>query len=144
MLLNDSQMTMGPLCLELLFTPVDYILMICLTKWLSWLVGVNSRACSSICIYIIISLISFCFEGFIHFLAVTWALGLKKCLKSRGHWHNTKRNSHWMLACLAMRVSRSSWTLLGTYHGGVQRSRDLKPQWDGFHKCWDGSHGSCS
>jgi len=43
--------------------------------------------------------------------AMTWALGLKKWLKSQEH--NTKKNSPWILACLVTRASKASWTLLG-------------------------------
>ena len=78
MLLSDSQMSMRPLCLYLLFSSVDYIFVICLTKCLSSLVGVQSRAGSSICICIIISLLSFCSKGVIQFWVVTWALAPKK------------------------------------------------------------------
>ena len=39
MVLSNSQLSMRPLCSELLFTPVDYIFVICLMKCLSWLVG---------------------------------------------------------------------------------------------------------
>jgi len=40
MVLSDSQLSMIPLYSKLLFTPVDYIFVICLKKFLSWLVGV--------------------------------------------------------------------------------------------------------
>ena len=59
MVLSDSQLSMIPLCLELLFTLVDYIFVICLTKCLSWLVGVHSSLCSRICVGIIVSMFLF-------------------------------------------------------------------------------------
>jgi len=65
MLLSDSQISMRPLCSDLLFTPVDYIFVIFLTKFLSWLVGDQLSPCSSNCISIIIPLLSFCYEGVI-------------------------------------------------------------------------------
>jgi len=65
MLLSDSQMSMRPLCLDLLFTPVDYIFLICLMKCLSWIVGVLSRDFLSNCICIIIPLLSLCSKGVI-------------------------------------------------------------------------------
>jgi len=40
MLLSDYQLSMRPLSLDLLFTPVGYICVICLMKSLSWLVWV--------------------------------------------------------------------------------------------------------
>ena len=43
MVLNDSLLSMRPLCSKLLFTPVDYICIICLMKFLSWIVGVQSK-----------------------------------------------------------------------------------------------------
>jgi len=77
---------------------------------ISWLVGVQSRDCSSSCNCIIISLLSFFHEGVIQFWAKASALGLKKWLKSQGHWHNTKKNSPWMLACHVMGESKASLT----------------------------------
>jgi len=44
MLLNDSHMSMRHLCLNILFTLEDYIFVTCLTKCLSWIVRVHSRA----------------------------------------------------------------------------------------------------
>ena len=41
MLLSDSQISIRPLCLILLFTPLDAMFVTCLTKFLSWLVGVG-------------------------------------------------------------------------------------------------------
>ena len=98
MVLSDSHISMRSICLNLLFTPIDYIFVICLMKCLSWLVGVWFRASSSIYICIIFSLLSFCFEGVIQFWAVTWDLGLKSGSNLRdadttlgkivhGHWH---------------------------------------------------------
>ena len=84
MLHSDSQVSMSPLCLNMLFTLVDYIFMTCLTKRLSWVVGVWLRACLGIYICIIVSLLSLCSEGVIQFWVVTSALGLKKWLKSQG------------------------------------------------------------
>ena len=49
--LSDSKLCMRPLCSELLFTPVNYIFVMCLTKWLSCLVGVQSRSSTSIFLY---------------------------------------------------------------------------------------------
>lgn len=83
MVLSDSQISMKSICFYLLFTPVDYIFVICLTKCLSWLVGVLLRACSTNWFCIIISLLFYYSEDVIPFWVVTWALGLKKCLKSR-------------------------------------------------------------
>jgi len=40
MVLSDSQLSMIPLCLQLLITHVGYTFAICLTKCLSGLVGV--------------------------------------------------------------------------------------------------------
>jgi len=65
MVLNDSQLSMRPLCLDLLFTPAYYIFLIFLIKFLSWLVGVQSRSYSSNCISTIISMLSYCSKGVI-------------------------------------------------------------------------------
>jgi len=78
---NKSQISMRPLCSDMLFTPVDYIFVICLMKCFSWLVGVQSRYYSSKFISIVISMLSYCSEYFIPFWVVTRALGLKMWLK---------------------------------------------------------------
>jgi len=65
MLIIDSQVSMRPLCLDMLFTPVDYIFVICSMKYLSWLVGVQLSPCSSNFICIIIPLLYFISEGVI-------------------------------------------------------------------------------
>jgi len=70
MLLSDSQISMRPICSNMLFTPLDYI-------FLSYLVGVCLRACSRIFICIIFSLLYLYYEGVIQFFVVTWAMGLK-------------------------------------------------------------------
>jgi len=57
MSLSDSHLSMRPLSLDLLFTQLGYIIMICLTKCLSWLVGVHSRSHSSDYIYTGMSLL---------------------------------------------------------------------------------------
>ena len=36
---KESQISMKPLCSTLLLRPVDFIFVICLTKFLSWLMG---------------------------------------------------------------------------------------------------------
>jgi len=97
MLLSDSKLSMRPLRSYMLFTPVDYIFVMSLTKCLSWLVGVQSRYYSSNCIFIVISLLSYCSKAVIQFWVVTWALGMKKWLKSHEYWHNTKKIvlGHW-------------------------------------------------
>lgn len=71
MLLSDSQMSMRPISSNLLFKPIDYIIVTCLMKCLSWLVGVESSPCLINCICIIIMLFSFSFESVIEFWAVT-------------------------------------------------------------------------
>jgi len=93
MVLSDSQISMRSLRLNMLFTPVDYIFVICLTKCLSWLVGVWLRACSTIFFCMIVSLLIYCSGDVIQFWGVTWAMGLKKWLKTRGCWHNAGQNS---------------------------------------------------
>ena len=57
MVLSDFQISMISLCLIMLFASIDYMFVICLAKFLSWLVGVWLRACSSIFFSIIISLL---------------------------------------------------------------------------------------
>ena len=47
MVLSDSQICMRSIHLIMLFTPVGYMLMMCLTKCLSWLVGVWLWSCST-------------------------------------------------------------------------------------------------
>jgi len=76
MVLIDSQISMRPLSLNLLFTPVDYIFVICLMKFLPWLVGVSLRACSIICFCIVVSLLFYYSRDVIQFWAVYWDLGL--------------------------------------------------------------------
>lgn len=85
MVLRDSQISTRPLCLKLLFTPVDYMYVICFTKCLSWLVGVWLRDFSTNFFCIIVSLLFYYFEDVIPLWAVTLALGLKKWLK---YWGN--------------------------------------------------------
>jgi len=146
MLHNDSQMSMRPICLDLLFTPVDYILVICLMKCLSWLVGVQTIPCSSNFICIIIPFLSFCSEGIIKLCAMSWPLGLKKWLKYQGRWHNNEKNSPWMLAYHVVEASRAFWMQACPYHGSVQGLIGLKTQWDsraGYLRGWDGSWESC-
>ena len=63
MFLSDSQISMRSLCLNLLFTLVDYKFVICLTKCLSRLVGVKSKSFSGNFNGIIIPLLSLCSEG---------------------------------------------------------------------------------
>jgi len=84
MLISYSQLSVRTLRLDLLLTPLDYICVISLKKCLARLVVVHSRACSSI--FFCLSCFS---KGVIQFWEMTWALGLKKWLKSWGHWHNT-------------------------------------------------------
>jgi len=93
MVLRNYQISMRLLCLNMLFTPIDCIFVICLKKLLSWLVGVRLRACSSIYFFIIVSLLSYCSENVIQFWVVTCALGLKRWLKSQERWHITEKNS---------------------------------------------------
>ena len=80
-ILSDSQISMISLCLNQLFTRVDYIFVICLMKFLSWQVGVLLRVCSSIYICIIASLLYYYSRSVIQLWALTWDLGLKKWLK---------------------------------------------------------------
>ena len=137
---------MRPICLDMLFTPVDYIFVICLRKFLSWLVGVQSRACLSNFICNIISFLSFCSEGVIQFWAVTWALSLKTWIKSWGCQHNTEQASHWTLACHTVGASRTLSTLECPYHGRVQALIGQKTQWHsgaGYLRGLDGSRESC-
>lgn len=89
MLLRYSQISMRHLCSDMLFKLIDYILVTCLTKCLSWLVGVQLSPCSTRnWIYIIFVLLSFIPEGVIDLWEVTSSLGLKKWLKFRGRRHN--------------------------------------------------------
>ena len=67
MFLSDSQLSMRPLCSDLLFTPVDYIFVICLTKCLSWLVVVQLSSYLSVFIYIVISLLFYYSKDVIQF-----------------------------------------------------------------------------
>jgi len=146
MLLSDSEISMIPLCLNLLLTPVDYIYVICLKKCLSWLVWVQSKACSSNCICIIIPLLYLCSEGAIYFLAVTWALGLNNWLKSWGCWYKNEKNNHWMQAYHVVGTSKSFKMHACPYHGSVWELICLKKQWDpgvGYLRGWEGSWESC-
>jgi len=93
MSLRDSQQSMRPLCSDLLFTPVDYIFVKCLTKCMSRIIGVQSISYSSNFIFTVISLLYYYSEGVIQFWEVNWALGLKKWLKSQGRWHITESKS---------------------------------------------------
>lgn len=90
MLLNDYQISMRPLCSDRLFKPVDYIFVTCLTKFLSWLVGVQSIPCSNNYICILIMLLSFSSKSVIKFWAMNWALGLKKWHKSWSHMRRSE------------------------------------------------------
>ena len=84
MLLNDSQIIMRPICSDLLFKPVNYIFVTCLTKCMSWLVGVHSSPYSSACFYIVIPVSCFSSESVMEFWAVTRALGLKQMTQKLG------------------------------------------------------------
>jgi len=73
---------------------------------------------------------------------VTWDLGLKKWLKSRGRWHNTEKNSPWTLAYHVVGVSRAIWTHACPYQGSVCECNGLKNQWDlgaGYLSGYEGS-----
>ena len=105
MVLSDSQLSMRTLCSEFLFTPVVYIFVTCLTKCLSWLVWVQSTFHSSIVFSTVISMLFYYYEGVMKFWAVIRALGLKKCLKSRGCWNNTKKFSLWALSSKPVRAN---------------------------------------
>ena len=78
MILSDSHISMRPLCSYMLFKPVDYIFVTCLTKCLSWLVGVQCRPCPCFFKCIIVILCKFISGSVIEFWAMTWDLGLKK------------------------------------------------------------------
>ena len=136
MLLSNSQLSMRPLCSDLLFTLVDYIFVICLTKCLSWLVRVQSRSHSSDCIYTVISLLFYCSKDVIQFWAVTWAMGSKKWLEYQGCLQNTKK-------IVPVRVFRGPWTLPCPQHES-QRACSPKFQWNrgaSWQKGWIGSRG---
>jgi len=81
MLLSDSQINMRSLWLDMLFTPIDYIFVTCLTKLLSWLVGVQSRPYHCFCKCIIIILCKFISKSVIEFWVVTWAQANKSNIK---------------------------------------------------------------
>jgi len=68
---SESQISMRPLCSALLFRPIDLIFVICLTKCLSWLVGVQSSPCQCFCKCIIVPLCKFISEGVIELRLVT-------------------------------------------------------------------------
>ena len=82
MLVCDSHLSTRPLCSNSLFIPIDYIFMLCLTKWFSWLVVVQPSSYSSNYFCTIISLLYFCSEDVIILWVVTLDLGVKKWLKS--------------------------------------------------------------
>ena len=71
MVLSDSEISTRSLCLNMLFTPIDYMFVICLAKCMSWLIGVWLRACSTNYFFIIVSLLFYCFEDAIPFWATT-------------------------------------------------------------------------
>jgi len=83
MILSNYQISMIPLCSDMLFKLVDYIFVICLTKCLSWLVGVKSIPCHCFFKCIIFMLCKFISESVIEFWVVTWALGLKSVSNPR-------------------------------------------------------------
>ena len=72
-------------------------------------VGVQLKACSSICNFIVVSLLYFYYEGVIQLWAMTWALGLQKWLKSQGRWHYIEKNNPLTLACLVVGSSIASF-----------------------------------
>lgn len=78
----------------MLFKPIDYIFMTCITKFMLWLVGFQLGPFSSNFIRIIILLLSFNSENVIKFWAVMWDLGLKKWHKSRSCMHKSEEKSH--------------------------------------------------
>ena len=142
MLLSNSQISMRPLCSDLLFTPVDYIFVTCLTKCLSWIVGVQSRTCPCFCKCIIVMLCKFISESVVELWEMTWALGLKKWLKSRRCTHNTGQKSPWTHAypCCGC-----VWSLLDACFPTSKERRGfngLKTQLVsgvGYLSVWDGS-----
>lgn len=89
MVLSDSQLSMRPLCSELLIAPIDYTFAICLTKCMSWLVGAQSSFWKCIFFSTVISILFYGSKEMVQFWEVTWALGLKKWLKSQSCWHST-------------------------------------------------------
>jgi len=109
--LSNCEMSMRPLCSNMFFKHVYYIIMTCLTKFLSWLVGVQSSPCSSNCICILTMSLSSSPENVIYLWEVTWALALKKWKKYRCHRHKSKDESPQMHA---YPWHRSIWRLLDT------------------------------
>ena len=126
MLLSDSQMSMRPLCLDLLLKPIDYIIVTCLMKCLSWLVGVQSSPCSTNCIYFLILLLYFSSESVIKSWEVTWAGPEKmaQILETQAqHW---AKNVLERMLTHDVGVSRASWMHLCPYQGSVQGFNGLK------------------
>lgn len=70
MLLSDSQISVRPLCSDLLFKAIECIFVTCLTKCVKWLVGVKPSPCSSIFICIIFLMLLFISRSFMEFLAM--------------------------------------------------------------------------
>jgi len=102
---SDSHISIRSLHLVLLFTHVDYMSMICLTKCMPWLVGNQLRSWTSICFSTFISMLLYWFEEMDQFWVVSWALSMRKWLKSRGLWHNTDNFGPQSLAGRPVRVT---------------------------------------
>ena len=126
MLLSDSQIIMRPLYSNLLFKPIDYIFATCLTKCLSWLVGVQSSPYSSNYICIIILLLPFTSKSVTELWVVTWVLGLKKWHKSWSRRHMFREKSHQTHAYLVVRAFGASQMHPCPYRGSVQGFDALK------------------
>lgn len=147
MILSDFQLGMRPLCSKLLFRPVDYIFAICLTKCMSWLLGVKWRSWTSICFSTVISMLFYWYEDMVQLLVVTWALGLKKWLKSRSRWHITDKFSPWLLAGNPLRANFGFLMLSCLQHESDLGLSCPNVQWDPRESCleyWIGSWESCS
>ena len=130
MLHSESQISIKPLCLNMLFPHVYYIFMICFMEFLSLIVWFQSRSSSSNCIRIVTSLLSYCSEDVILFQEVTQVLGLKEWLESRGCWHNIVQNIPQTLACMPVRVSSAPSMLACPQHESIHRSSGSRSQWD--------------
>ena len=71
-------------------------------------------------------IVLFLISSYHSILGVAWALGMKKCTKSQGHWHKTRKFGPQSLEFRPMRVNSGLWSLSFPWHESNCGLRDLE------------------
>ena len=94
MLPYNSHISMILLCSNLLLWCVECIFVTCLTKCLSWLVGVQSSHWSNVCNSNLVSISFIISEAYMEFWVFAWVLALKSGTKSKVVGSELDENFH--------------------------------------------------